>query len=131
MVGLLVHALPVCGIGGRPGGDPPPPGEEVIQGRQIDNGRLGDPFELGIERGDVDGGQRRAHSREGPLDLRMRSVVSLDGHDDASCCLSRVISAYVPGVGAVEQRRAVGYLRAASSARRLPITEVLGKGSRA
>lgn len=31
LAGLLVHALPVCGIGGRPGGDPPPAGEEVIQ----------------------------------------------------------------------------------------------------
>jgi hypothetical protein len=42
-----------------------------------------DRFELGIERGDVGGGQGRADGGEGPLDVRMGSVVSLDGRDDA------------------------------------------------
>jgi DNA-binding XRE family transcriptional regulator len=83
LVGLLAHALPVGRIGSRPGGDAPPAGEELIQRRQVDDGRVGDGFELGIERGDVGGGQRRAHGREGPLDVRMGSVESLDGHDDA------------------------------------------------
>ena len=81
--GLLVHALPVGRIGGRPGGDAPPAGEELIQRRQVDDGRMGDRFELGIERGGVGGGQGRAYGGEGPLDVQMGSVVSLDGHDDA------------------------------------------------
>ena len=83
LLGLLVHALPVGRIGGRPGGDAPPAGEEIIQRRQVDDGRMGDQFELGIERGDVGGGQRRAYGGESPLDVRMGSVMSLDGHDDA------------------------------------------------
>ena len=82
-LGLLVHALPVGRIGGRPGGDAPPAGEELIQRRQVDDGRMGDCFELGIERGDVGGGQGRAYGGEGPLDVRMGPVVSLDGHDEA------------------------------------------------
>ena len=83
LLGLLVHALPVGRIGGRPGGDAPPAGEELIQRRQVDDGRMGDCFELGIERGDVGGGQGRAYGGEGPLDVRMGPVVSLDGHDEA------------------------------------------------
>ncbi len=79
----MAHALPVGRIGGRPGGDAPPAGEEVIQRRQVDDGRMGDRLELGIERGDVGGGQGLAYGGEGPLDVRMGSVVSLDGHDDA------------------------------------------------
>ena len=39
---------------------------------------MGDRFELGIERGDVRGGQGRAYGDEGPLDVRIGSVVSLD-----------------------------------------------------
>jgi hypothetical protein len=42
LLGLLVHALPVGWIGGRPGGDAPPAGEELIQRRQVDDGRMGD-----------------------------------------------------------------------------------------
>jgi hypothetical protein len=42
LVGLLVHALPVGRIGGRPGGDAPPAGEEVIQRRRVDDGFPGD-----------------------------------------------------------------------------------------
>jgi hypothetical protein len=61
LVGLLAHALPVSRIGSRPGGDAPPAGEELIQRRQVDDGHMGDRFELGIERGDVGGGQRRAY----------------------------------------------------------------------
>jgi hypothetical protein len=61
----------------------PPAGEELIQRRQVDDGHTGDRFELGIERGDVGAGQGRAYSGEGPLDVRMGSVMSLDGHDDA------------------------------------------------
>ncbi len=83
LVGFLAHALPVGRIGSRPGGDAPPAGEELIQRRQIDDGQMGDRFKLGIERGDVGGGQRRAYGGEGPLDVRMGPVVSLDGHDDA------------------------------------------------
>jgi len=83
MLGLLVHALPVGRIGGRPGGDAPPAGEELIQRRQVDDGRIGDRFELGIERGDVGGGHGRAYGNEGPLEVRMGSVVSRDGHDHA------------------------------------------------
>ena len=83
MLGLLVHALPVGRIGGRPGGDAPSAGEELLQRRQVDDGRMADRFELGIERGDVGGGQGRAYGSEGPLDVRMGSIVSLDGHDDA------------------------------------------------
>jgi len=82
LAGLLVHALPAGGIGGRPGGDAPPAGQEVIQCRQVGDGRTGDRFELGIERGDVGGGQRRANGGEGPLDARMGPVVSLDGHGE-------------------------------------------------
>jgi len=83
LLGLLVHALPVGRIGGRPGRDEQPAGEELIQSRQVNDGRMGDRFELGIERGDVGGGQGRADGGEGPLDARMGSVMSLDGHDDA------------------------------------------------
>ncbi len=64
LVGLLAHALPVSRIGSRPGGDAPPSGEELIQRRQVDDGRMGDRFELGIECGDVGGGQRRAYGGE-------------------------------------------------------------------
>src|ERR1035441_6993290 len=49
-----------------------PAGEEVIQRRQVDDGRMVDRFELGIERGDVGGGQGRADGGEGPLDVRDR-----------------------------------------------------------
>jgi hypothetical protein len=83
LLGLLVHALPVGRIGGRPGGNTPPAREEVIQRGQVDDRRMGDRFELGIERGDVGGGQGRAYGGEGPLNARMRSVMSLGGHDDA------------------------------------------------
>jgi len=83
LLGLLVHALPAGRIGGRPGRDAPPAGEELIQRRQIDDGHTGDRFELGIERGDVGGRRSRAYGSEGPLDVRMRPIVSLDGHDDA------------------------------------------------
>jgi hypothetical protein len=83
LLGLLVHALPVGRIGGRPGGDAPPAGEELIQRRQVDDGRMGDRLELGIERGDVGGGQGRAYGGEGSLDARMGPVVSPDGHDHA------------------------------------------------
>jgi hypothetical protein len=60
-----------------------PAGEELVQRRQVDDGLMGDRFELGIERGDVGSGQGRADGGEGPLDVRMGPVVSLDGHDDA------------------------------------------------
>jgi hypothetical protein len=40
-----------------------------------------DRHELGIERGDVGGGQGRAYGCEGPLGVRMGPVVSLEGHD--------------------------------------------------
>jgi hypothetical protein len=46
LLGLLVHALPVGRIGDRPGGDAPPAGEEIIQRRQVDDGRTSDRFEL-------------------------------------------------------------------------------------
>ena len=83
LLGLLVHALPIGRTGGRPGGDAQPAGEELIHRRQVDDGRMGDRIELGVERGDVGGGHGRAYGSEGPLDARMGSVVSLDGHDDA------------------------------------------------
>jgi hypothetical protein len=39
--------------------DAPPAAEELIQRRRVDDGHMGDRFELGIERGDVGGGQGR------------------------------------------------------------------------
>jgi hypothetical protein len=47
LVGLLAHALPAGRIGSRPSGDAPPSGEELIQRRQVDDGRMGDRFEQG------------------------------------------------------------------------------------
>src|SRR5580658_3263272 len=71
LLGLLVDALPVGRIGGCPGGNAPPAGEELIQRRQVDDGRMSDRFELDIERADVGGGQGRAYGGEGPLYVRM------------------------------------------------------------
>jgi hypothetical protein len=84
LLGFFVHPLPVSWILGRARGDAPPAGQEFIQRGQVDDGRMGDRFELGVERGDVGGRQGRAYGGERPLDLRTGAVVSLNGHNDAS-----------------------------------------------